>query len=279
MKLTKGKISKLYNKKNQSLKRKNYKKGTSFKTKTFRNKRNINLANKSLKRIYKGGTTPPENTQDIQKLEEQLANIEQENAKLEEKIEEKKEETNEPASTAPINPLIQNNNDEQGINEAADNVTPVSKSLAPVTNNEAESLAPVTNEAESLAPIINEAESLAPVSNNETAIVTPSTNEPESVEPVPIIESTPTPSANTSEIPSINNDINAQVNQLIATVAEKTAKQIAEDVALKIPSTNEGQQNGFNAVQEATEKMTTGGKHKTRRFKLTNRRKTRKHKT
>ena len=271
MKLTKGKISKLYNKKNQSLKRKNYKKGTSFKTKTFRNKRNINLANKSLKRIYKGGTTPPENTQDIQKLEEQLANIEQENAKLEEKIEEKQEEIQEPVSTEPVTPLIQNNNDEQVINEAADNVTPVSESLAPVTN-EAESLAPITNEAESLAPITNEAENVTPISES-----VPSTSE--SVEPVPIIESTPTPSANTSEIPSINNDINAQVNQLIATVAEKTAKQIAEDVALKIPSTNEGQQNGFNAVQEATEKMTTGGKHKTRRFKLTNRRKTRKHKT
>ena len=281
MKLTKGKISKLYNKKNQSLKRKNYKKGTSFKTKTFRNKRNINLANKSLKRIYKGGTTPPEeNTQEIQKLEEQLANIEQENAKLEEKIEEKKEETNEPASTAPINPLIQNNNDEQGINEAADNVTPVSKSLAPVTNNEAESLAPVTNEAESLAPITNEAESLAPITNEAENVTPISESVPstsESVEPVPIIESTPTPSDNTSEIPSINNDINAQVNQLIATVAEKTAKQIAEDVALKIPSTNEGQQNGFNAVQEATEKMTTGGKYKTKRFRLTNRKKTRKH--
>ena len=57
MKLTKGKISKLYNKKKQSLKK--YKKSkTSSNSKTFRKKRNINLANTSMKRMYrkkKGG--------------------------------------------------------------------------------------------------------------------------------------------------------------------------------------------------------------------------------
>jgi hypothetical protein len=48
MKLTKGKISKLYNKKKQSLKKIKKRKG-STKSKTFRRKRQVNLATKSLK--------------------------------------------------------------------------------------------------------------------------------------------------------------------------------------------------------------------------------------
>jgi len=53
MKLTKGKISKLYNKRKQSLKKqKLHKKKSSSKNKTFRRKRNMNLANTSLKNIY-----------------------------------------------------------------------------------------------------------------------------------------------------------------------------------------------------------------------------------
>jgi hypothetical protein len=58
MKLTKGKISKLYNKKRQTLK-KHKRLNPSYKKRTFRNKRKVNLARKSLKRFnykkYKGG--------------------------------------------------------------------------------------------------------------------------------------------------------------------------------------------------------------------------------
>ena len=58
MKLTKGKISKLYNKKKQSLKKKITRK-KSNKIRTFRNKPPLNLARKSLKRFnykkYRGG--------------------------------------------------------------------------------------------------------------------------------------------------------------------------------------------------------------------------------
>jgi hypothetical protein len=65
MKLTKGKISKLYNKKRQSLK-KHKKLKSSYKKRTFR-KRKVNLARKTLKKIhykkYRGGegedTVPP----------------------------------------------------------------------------------------------------------------------------------------------------------------------------------------------------------------------------
>ena len=55
MKLTKGKLSKIRNKKRQSFKR--YKKGgKSRKSKTFRKRRPLNLHNGSLKK-YKGGNS------------------------------------------------------------------------------------------------------------------------------------------------------------------------------------------------------------------------------
>ena len=64
MKLTKGKISKLYNKNNQSLK-KNIKKNILSESKTFRRKQNVNLDRKSLKRVskkYVGGLYQAETT-------------------------------------------------------------------------------------------------------------------------------------------------------------------------------------------------------------------------
>jgi hypothetical protein len=58
MKLTKGKLSKIRNKKNQSAKRiKKSGKGQGRNTKTFRKRKALNLHNKSLKK-YKGGKTP-----------------------------------------------------------------------------------------------------------------------------------------------------------------------------------------------------------------------------
>jgi hypothetical protein len=63
MKLTKGKISKLYNKKKQSFKKKINKKRSASKRKTFRKNKNFNLAKKTLKRFYgkkRGGKEPNE---------------------------------------------------------------------------------------------------------------------------------------------------------------------------------------------------------------------------
>ena len=72
MKLTKGKISKLYKKKKQSLK-KVKKNKSSYKRRTFRNKKNFNLARKTLKRFnykrHKGGAKEGE------KNEEESLNI------------------------------------------------------------------------------------------------------------------------------------------------------------------------------------------------------------
>jgi hypothetical protein len=55
MKLTKGKLSKLFNKKKQSRKKKKYNKKKHRRNTYNNNNKNINLANKTLKRIIGGG--------------------------------------------------------------------------------------------------------------------------------------------------------------------------------------------------------------------------------
>ena len=80
MNLTKGKISKLYSKKKQSLKRN--KRGHSGKSKTFRKNRRVNLARKSLKRLHfkenKGGGVNdnelPKETTDNKQVDDYVAN-------------------------------------------------------------------------------------------------------------------------------------------------------------------------------------------------------------
>jgi hypothetical protein len=60
MKLTKGKIAKLYNKRKQTLKKRVKPKRGESKSKTFRQNRKINLSRRSLKRFsYLGGRLPP----------------------------------------------------------------------------------------------------------------------------------------------------------------------------------------------------------------------------
>ena len=60
MKLTKGKIAKLYNKRKQTLKKKGKSKRGASKSKTFRQNKKINLSRRSLKRFsYLGGRLPP----------------------------------------------------------------------------------------------------------------------------------------------------------------------------------------------------------------------------
>ncbi|MFY7729322.1 MAG: hypothetical protein ACOVRN_07390 [Flavobacterium sp.] len=61
MNLTKGKITKLYNKQRQSRRKQKHSSKSSHKQKTFRPKRRLNLANKTLKQYrrksYNGGET------------------------------------------------------------------------------------------------------------------------------------------------------------------------------------------------------------------------------
>lgn len=56
MNLTKGKITKLYSKKKQTLKKAKKKKSSPYKKRTFRNRKPVNLARGTLKKFKKGGS-------------------------------------------------------------------------------------------------------------------------------------------------------------------------------------------------------------------------------
>ena len=66
MKLTKGKISKLYSKNKQSLRRKKNGKGKTGRNRTFRKTKGLNLANKSLKRFYNRRGGAPDGAEEQQ---------------------------------------------------------------------------------------------------------------------------------------------------------------------------------------------------------------------
>ena len=56
------------------------------------------------------------------------------------------------------------------------------------------------------------------------------------------------------------------------------SEKISDKVAANISSGTEGPQNGFRAVNAATEKMASSGGKKSRKFKVTKKNKTRYHK-
>jgi hypothetical protein len=66
MKLTKGKISKLYSKNKQSLRRKKNGKGKTGRNRTFRKTKGLNLANKSLKSFYNRRGGAPDGAEEQQ---------------------------------------------------------------------------------------------------------------------------------------------------------------------------------------------------------------------
>ena len=65
MNLTKGKISKLYKKNKQSVRRRKNGKGKTGRNKTFRKTKSLNLANKSLKNFHKKRGGAEENEQPV----------------------------------------------------------------------------------------------------------------------------------------------------------------------------------------------------------------------
>ena len=80
----------------------------------------------------------------------------------------------------------------------------------------------------------------------------------------------------TTETPTSNelpNDISKSLNDVVDYVSSKIADKIKNDINLSNNnSETSNMQNGFNAVNEATEQMTKGGK-KRKKFRLTKKRK------
>ena len=285
MKLTKGKISKLYNKKKQSLKKVNKRKGSNkSKNKTFRRKRHINLARRSLKRFHyrkqSGG--------------EEIAKV----------------DVNKNINEGLFVP-------EKIVTETGDTVVPemvVPETVAPEMvvpeTVVPEMVVPETVVPEMVVPetvLPETVETVVPESPNVTetveTIVPESPNVTETVETVvpesPIVTEPSTmdsPLAGTQivsienidpsdKVEIIKNKLNDALNSVAEYISDKVSENISKNVEdakiiKKTPEVNI--QNGFDSVNKAVETISsTGGskKRKTRKFRIQKqkRSKTKKH--
>ena len=170
MKLTKGKISKLYNKKRQSFKKKLNKRKSSSKKRTFRRKQ-LNLARKTLKRPYKGGLRKEgvemkimNKSMPVTNVEEDPENLEQEprytiSRELSEDLDKDPEEFEDypPTSVVEEEPVTTAEEDPE---EYKDSPPPTSVVKEPVTNVEEKNvesseLAPTNKLGDAVKTIIN----------------------------------------------------------------------------------------------------------------------------
>ena len=160
MKLTKGKISKLYNKNKQTLKKKANKRKTSNKSKTFRRKQKINLARKTLKRFHykkqKGGEIiPPKEVTTKDDADVDIVSSENVATPIEKSVVQPVEESvvseAEPVESE-AEPVVQ-----PVVSEAEPVVQPVVSEAEPVVQPVVSEAEPVVSEAE---PVVSEAEHL-----------------------------------------------------------------------------------------------------------------------
>ena len=242
MKLTKGKISKLYNKKKQTLKKRVNKKKSSNKRRTFRRKHGLNLARKSLKNIFnkkhKGGAKVDE----LPKVVEPTTVAE---PIVQEPI------VQEPITQEPDNGSKNiTHNMEEPVTEVEPIVEePVSEPVIPE---------PVTEVEQVIPEPVTEVESVTPVEH-----VTP-------VEPVTEVEP-----VLQQEEPIKPND--PELSQAVETVVKYFSDAITNSVEKKVAEkldqpNDEIMQNGFDSLNQEVNKMAVGGK-KTRKFIITNKNK------
>jgi hypothetical protein len=240
MKLTKGKISKLYNKKRQSLKK--YKKRkSSYKKRTFRNKRKVNLARKTLKRFnykkHKGGegetndTTKDVTTTSIEGKKKQPI--------IEQFV---TETTNQPITELTDKPITELT-DEPVIDQ-------------PITELTDEHITELTDE---------------PITELTDEPITELTDEP--VIDQPITELTDEPITETTTPGEMLNK--KKLVKSLSTVVDYIADVVAEKVSQNVSSAQFGEklQEGFKSVNKAAETMALSGGfkfNKTRRFRITN---------
>ena len=288
MKLTKGKISKLYNKKKQSLKKKVNKKKGSRRNKTFREKRNIHLARKSLKRFHykkhKGGAEYEEkNSQEsIPKIsEDSSADVEKVVNPTSEIIEQPNIENVEQPVDLSATPVesenveqpvdlsatpMEENNVEQHVDLNAspavkkrvnpEHINRIGKALNSVTSHPASPLA-----KHPMGKLLNRLTAKYVEENN---VKNPSELSITSLE-----------KPNKTEV---INSLSNVVDYITDTVAEKVSKNVLSDKDRETPQDGEKPQDGFDSVNKAAEMMTSSGgkRRKTRKFKISKKNKTKK---
>ena len=227
MKLTKGKLSKIRNKKNQSAKR--FKKtGKGSKTKTFRKRRALNLHNASLKK-YKGGQEAKSPENDSKVIEPTKPNEVQEVAPTTDVV-------GEPTPSTP---------DVEKLGENPENLP------APV---------PISEVGVEVSPLakeeIVEEGLVSPDSNIVSENVSETGSEDvNSIKEEPVSEEKEIPAEPTQQQEPVGNDISIVVESL-----DKLAEYISDKIAKKLNlnlggSSTELNNDSFNAVANANDTL------------------------
>ena len=295
MKLTKGKIAKLYNKRKQTLKKKGKPKRSAGKSKTFRQNRKVNLSRQSLRRFsYLGGQLPvnrvlPITDAGLSAAQQGLSNVDQIVSEV-----------------PPVGPVgearlgltaaeMGMSGIQKGV-EAAESVvnptdelpepTVVSELPEPTVVSELPEQVASTDEelAEQVAPIVVNTETAEPVVTPELSepVITPEVTEqvvtPELSEPVvtpEVTEPVVNPEVAIEEIAPADEQ-NSKLNDAVKTIVTEITKQVEENLTARAAQ-QDGEDDGFKAFTGAVDKMTSdavapesGGKRRrnTRRFKL-----------
>ena len=304
MKLTKGKIAKLYNKRKQTLKKKGKPKRSAGKSKTFRQNRKVNLSRQSLRRFsYLGGQLPvnrvlPITDAGLSAAQQGLSNVDQIVSEV-----------------PPVGPVgearlgltaaeMGMSGIQKGVEAAESVVNPTDELPEPTVVSELPEQVASTDEelAEQVAPIVVNTETAEPVVTPEVTeqVVTPEVTEqvvtPELSEPVvtpevtkqvitpevtePVItpevtEPVVSPEVAIEEIAPADEQ-NSKLNDAVKTIVTEITKQVEENLTARAAQ-QDGEDDGFKAFTGAVDKMTSdavapesGGKRRrnTRRFKL-----------
>jgi hypothetical protein len=294
MKLTKGKISKLYTKNKQSVKKRKNSKKKTYKSKTFRKNKHSNLFNKTLKHLYGGEQGNNDNYEDIPSRNSSSldTSVMPNNDMSANNDMTSNNDTLTDTSVMPNNDMNSNNDsslDTSGIpnnditNIPSDNDSSLDTSVIPdnvITN------IPSNNDSSSDTSIMTNNDM---TSNNDSLSDTSIMTNNDISNDIPFDNDSLT---DTSVIPSDvsvesqlrnNEPLQIAVNNLGKEISDNVLKIVSKELTNNISTVTNNIQNGFNSNQFASEKMAnTGGKrHKTDKFRLTNKNKhkrTKKHK-
>jgi hypothetical protein len=280
MKLTKGKISKLYNKNKQTLKKKANKRKTSNKSKTFRRKQKINLARKTLKRFHykkqKGGENiPPKEVTTKDDADVDIVSSENVATPMEEAaVQPVEEPVEEPVEQAVVNetepvvePLVEEepvvSEEEHLVDEEPPIVEkPVVSEAEPMVEPMEE---PLVSEAE---PLVEEEHEVEPVLNDESPLAGTDTVKVEDIQNTPTydLDTEETPSTTTEPTSSLpmseqkTEELKAAIDTVIDYISNKVSENVSNKVTQNISSSSgENIQNGFDSINKTVETMASNG--------------------
>jgi hypothetical protein len=248
MKLTKGKLSKIRNKKNQSAKR--FKKtGKGRKTKTFRKRRALNLHNTSLKKYNGGqGAKTPENESKIEptKPDEVPSTADV----VDEPVSPTTDVVDEPVLPTsdvinePVLPATDVGNLEEGSGSFPAPVSEIGSEVSPLAKEEMVEDGPSVLDATPVSE--NEMDAASEIGSEDAASITEE----------PLAEKTEVPVEPTQQ-QLVGNDIS-----IVAESLDKLAEYISDKIAKKINfnlgsvnSSTDLNRDSFNAVANANESL------------------------